>query len=460
MSRTVWVAAVVAALVVAGCATPEAPGGRPVAATLVPPAAVEALPEPALRYPVGSRLVRLDLERPDQAPVPLSEGMAAAGGAAVSIDGQTIAFVGRSSEAEAFAVWLTDSRARERRLLEGAPLEAGGVAWLPEGRLVVAAPVSGAPPVAGMSSAWALFVVTPGEASAQRITFGASELDPAVLADGRIVYSQWQPGGDGRPEGGAFALFTVHSDGTGAAPLHGHHDGAPSKLWARQTVDGDLLYVADDETAAPTVQRVDWHDPESPSTDLELPGAAVMSAEVTGSGEIFVAGREEDGDSVLWRVDVSGTVTPVLDAPPGLAFAQGVAIAARARPQGHLSMVDAELDEGHLLCVDARPAELPEARTVRLWRGNESGERTVLGDVDLAEDGSFFALVPADQPLYLELLDADRRVLTGTATPIWVRPKEVRACVGCHESQLTAPPNRRPLAVLAEPVDLTPGRES
>jgi hypothetical protein len=144
-------------------------------------------------------------------------------------------------------------------------------------------------------------------------------------------------------------------------------------------------------------------------------------------------------------------------APERGVFVEAVEAAARPRPQGHLSMVDLEQREGKLLCIDARPPEAQEARRVRIAVGR--GEREILGELPLAADGSFFATVPANEPLFLDLLTDDGRLLMTTETPIWVRPKEVRACVGCHESPLTAPPNRRPLAVSDEPIDLVARRE-
>ena len=62
----------------------------------------------------------------------------------------------------------------------------------------------------------------------------------------------------------------------------------------------------------------------------------------------------------------------------------------------------------------------------------------VLGETTLSEDGSFFALVPHDTPLLLDLLGAEGEVLVRGATPFWVRPNEVRGCVGCHEDPETA----------------------
>lgn len=459
MIRGACFAAVAAVPILAGCGGPGASASRPVAVTVVPLATAGGLPEPRIRYPEASSLERFDLKRPGEPSQALSAGMAAAGGASVSVDGRTLAFVGRQP-GERFGVWTSDPEGRERQRLSGAPEGAGSVAWLPDGRLVIAAPVDGPPPLAGMSAAWALHVLAPGEAAARRITFGASELDPAVLADGRIVYSQWQPGGDGRLEGGSFSLFTVHPDGTGAAPLHGYHGGARLKLLPRQSGAGDLFFVAGDAVGNLALRGMDWRDPAGPSRALELPGARAAASEPAAAGELLVAGQEPSGASTLWLLDpANGEQVPALAARNGASFVHAVEIAPRARPQGHLSMVDPERSEGLLLCIDARPPHLPHARQVRLSAAAADGKGRQLGEMPLADDGSFFAVVPADLPLVLDLLDADGRVLMTTETPIWVRPKEVRACVGCHESALTAPPNRRPLAVLAEPVDLAGARD-
>jgi hypothetical protein len=445
----------------AGCAEPAPPPGLPVAATLAPATARGSLPEPDRRYPQGSRITLLDLELPGEAPLELTEGMAAAGGTSVSIDGNRLAFVGRLKEDDGFAVWTSDKDGGDRRQLAGAPAGAGGIAWLPDGRLAVAAPVEGPPPLDGMSSAWALFVVSPEEEAAERITFGASELDPAVLADGRIVYSQWLPGGDGRPEGGGFALFTVHPDGTGAAPLHGYHGGPRLKLLPRQTHVGDVVFLGGEPDGVLTLETVDWGRPEEPSTAAELPSLGAMAAEPGASGTLLVAASESSGASGLWLLKhPEGGVGATLEAPENSRIVHAVEVTARARPQGHLSMVDPEADEGQLLCIDARPPGALDAHRVRLSSAESDGSRRVLGEVPLADDGSFFTVVPVDQPLYLDLLAADGSVLVATETPIWVRPREVRACVGCHERPTTAPPNRRPLAVIEEPIDLTEPKES
>ncbi len=76
----------------------------------------------------------------------------------------------------------------------------------------------------------------------------------------------------------------------------------------------------------------------------------------------------------------------------------------------------------------------------------------VVVEAPLEEDGSFFVRVPPDQPLLVDVLDAAGAAGERSRTPIWVRPRETRGCVGCHEAPDVSPPNRRPRAVAHDAV--------
>lgn len=452
-----------ALLLAAGCGTaPPAEEGRAVIVTQVPAATAPESPalgpEPGNRYPAGSRLVILHPGDPATAPRGLSEGLAAAGGASVSFDGERMVFVAKEGDGDPYAVWVAALDGSGRRRLAGPGTDVGAAAFLPDGRVVFSARVPGEPPSPALTTRWALFVVGEEDEKPQRITFGASELDPAVLSDGRVVYAQWQPGGDGRPEAGSFSLFTVHPDGTGVAPFHGEHEGPVLKLLPRQVAGGDVVFVAAAPGGTPALATADWSSPagESLPVPLTLPAAgAPRAAEPAATGEggaLLVAA----GEAGLLEAGRDGTVRrALLAADPAWRVVHAVPAAPRRRPQGHLSMIDPEGDRGELLCLDARPPGHPEAARVRLRTAAAPGRpAALLGEVALEGDGSFFATVPADVPLLLEILDRAGATLGKTETPVWVRPKEKRACVGCHEDPETAPPNRRPEAVLAAPVDL------
>ncbi|MBI5835353.1 MAG: discoidin domain-containing protein [Armatimonadetes bacterium] len=63
----------------------------------------------------------------------------------------------------------------------------------------------------------------------------------------------------------------------------------------------------------------------------------------------------------------------------------------------------------------------------------------VLGTVPIEADGSAHFRVPADMPVYFQLLDADKMELRRMRSFISFQPGEKRGCFGCHETRAKAP---------------------
>lgn len=411
------------------------------------------LPDPRIRYPLGSRVVLAARDRPGQSLRVLSEGLAAAGGASLSPDASHVLFVGMEAAGGRYGVWSCRADGTELRLAVDAPTDCGAAAFLADGRIVYSARTGRPGLLPGSGPGWALFVASGDGAPGSRITFsGGQDLDPAVLQDGRIVYASWLPPGDGRPAGGGYGLFTVHPDGSGAAPLHGVHGGSFWKLLPRQGAGGDLFFVAVDRRGNTQLAAVDWRAPMAGGLDLPE-SRGVLAVEPAADGTLWLS----LASGGLRHLDQAGRVLEEPQLPdPGWQVLQGVEVLPRPRPQGHLSMVDDSGEQGSLLCLDARlQGERGVAVRLRSLGDPASGAGGwTLGEIPLEEDGSFFARVPADRPLLLDLLGEHGQVLATGHAPFWVRPKEVRCCVGCHEDPETAPPNRQPLAVRRPPVVL------
>jgi hypothetical protein len=435
-----------------------APGGRVVLVTQVPAAAAAVPaglePWPESRYPSGSRVVRLDLDDPAAPAVALSRELDAAGGARISHDARRVLFVGRERAGEPFALWECAPDGKRRRRLVTSTASCEGGAFLPDGRVAYAAAVG---------TGAALFVADGDGSEGLRITFGGGlALDPAVTRDGRLVFAGRHGGGEGGPPEGDLALFTVHPDGTGIALLHGPDAAAGAPLGPRPTRDGSFVHALRAAAGRGRIRILDGRAPADEGQDVDVPTGVVSCAVPTADGHVLLAARGVAGDrSGLVLIDRAGAVVggPWPD-EPGWQTVDVVEVASRPRPQGQLSSVNASLSHGELLCVEAREPGGAAAVTAVVRAGQETGEAPgelawrSLGEVPLEEDGSFFARVPADTPLLVDLVDVHGRVVTSSRTPFWLRPGEKRACVGCHEAPDTTPPNRRPLAVLRAPVDL------
>lgn len=66
--------------------------------------------------------------------------------------------------------------------------------------------------------------------------------------------------------------------------------------------------------------------------------------------------------------------------------------------------------------------------------------KRVLGVVDIEEDGSALFKVPANTPIYFQVLDEKGEVIQTMRSWSTVMPNETFSCVGCHEDKNTVPP--------------------
>ena len=104
------------------------------------------------------------------------------------------------------------------------------------------------------------------------------------------------------------------------------------------------------------------------------------------------------------------------------------------------------------------------------YYGDNSGEgvavqggawdvKHVLGEVDVAPDGSCAFSVPACNPVYFQLLDAEGRCVQTMRSWAVLMPGEFNSCVGCHEEKSDAPPVQKPpVAMTVQRLRPAPGQ--
>jgi len=81
-------------------------------------------------------------------------------------------------------------------------------------------------------------------------------------------------------------------------------------------------------------------------------------------------------------------------------------------------------------------------------------QRRILGEIPVAEDGSFNIEIPANTSIELQTLDADGMALRSCGW-IWAKNHEPRGCIGCHEDAELTPENILVDAVIRPSVKLT-----
>lgn len=73
--------------------------------------------------------------------------------------------------------------------------------------------------------------------------------------------------------------------------------------------------------------------------------------------------------------------------------------------------------------------------------------KEIIGDTGIQADGSAFFEVPADESIYLQVLNGRGEVIQTTRTWDTIRPGENKSCVGCHEKPDVAMPAGKSLAM-------------
>jgi hypothetical protein len=367
------------------------------------------------RFPDGARLVLVAREGRHEV-VP---GFFASADAAVSYDGRRILFAGRPAKRDAWQIWEADLAGGQPHRVVTASGACIRPLYLPDGRVAYTRVTP---------SGSQIEVVSPDGVKVDVLTHAPGwYLTDDVLRDGRILF-EWR--GD---------LFTVYPDGTGVESLRCDH--GPRRSGARQVSSGDVVFTVDGGlarfTSALAVQQ------KMPPHDWEIAGPVAELA----PERWLVAARPHSGGAFAIHRAAASSLLESVESARGVQAVEPVVVAARVPPREFPSGLVPTRTTGNLLCLNAREAKEPvqgNIHAVRVYTRGEAGAPQLLGQTEVAPDGSFYVEVPADRPIRMELVDAAGARLRAEEQWFWMRPSEQRICVGCHAGPERAPENKVP----------------
>jgi Tol biopolymer transport system component len=434
----------------------------------------------------GSQVARLVRSLPDGALRVLSEEFYSARDPDVSFDGERILFAGKRRQASLWQIYEMAIDGSGVRQIIDAPMDCRQPIYQS-----TIYEITSDEPWYQISFVGSTDERVPSLYSAKldgtairRITFGPyGETDPFAMPDGRILFAgrqsnRLEPGDRDR-----VALFATNLDGTDISIFAGD-EGARLKRMPCVTSNRLAVFVESEEPtrdgagrlAAVTLRR-NLHSHRELTT---APDGLYHFPSPLPDGEILVSRRPEDGSGTygVYRFDpVSGKATLIYDDPQRHDI-QARSLGPRAEPDGRASVVDEGEPTGVLYGLDVYTTDFEQsdwmprgsAKRLRVLEGlpgqpaaaNETPPlpRTrVLGETDVEPDGSFNVRVPANTPVQLQLLDVDGLALR-TCAWIWVRNRESRGCIGCHEDAELTPENRMVDAVTEPSISLTPAPET
>jgi hypothetical protein len=335
-----------------------------------------------------------------------------------------------------------------------------------------------------------------------------TEWTPALLDDGRVIYSRWEY--TDKPLWRIQSLWTANPDGTNTTVFWGNQTVWPDHLSEPRPIPGGrrVMFsgVGHHDWFSGSIGIVDpgkgfnfplgltkvtcdlpWPECGTPPEDPHESADYHASGGFTGyktpyplSGEDFlVSARGADDKFRLYLMDVYGNrellyegahnvwhALPVRPRRPPPRRPDRVAWPGtgkdRPTPQaGTFYSADVCQGVGDLPREKVRYLRVLQTdhKTYSTWRKTyrhsgppvsiiqEEGVKRILSVVPVEPDGSVYFEAPPGRALHFQLLDEHYRCLQTMRSFTGLMPGEQRGCIGCHESHSTAPPVRTGLAM-------------
>lgn len=466
----------------------------------------------------SSNLYRLSPIAPDGDVTPITNySGASVSDPCVSFDAERILFSMREPGGQYRNIWEINVDGTGIRQVTHADGHDFDPIYLPDGRILFTSSRGDEMDEYNHSPAEHLHVCNADGSGIERISFNQSDdFDPALLPNGRIMYTRWDHFGTFN----RFPLFATNPDGTGTF----HHFGPHNRNFfhAYPTGDGRLIAIEStmiNEDAGPIAVLKTEAGPADPVASGNSTHWDVLTASVNTDGAPWAYGAfkyphplgsnrfvasytlpaatDAETDYGLYtftlRQDGAGTdADPATLSIVDLTFLyndpatneyDAQRIAPRSIPPVIPSQVVPGATSGIFLAQDifnrtgaqdgqeipvrgvdpidriaviaARPTRPGEPND---FSANDFEKRALIGFAPVYADGSFKIEVPADTPISFATLDSNDRGFVVKRTHLYVRPGEqFTSCVGCHEGRSSgAPPvtNPNPIAATVPATDL------
>jgi len=328
----------------------------------------------------------------------------------------------------------------------------------------------------------------------RRLTFNlSSNMDPFLMPDGRLLFASWQRSSPYRELLGCISLFGISIDGTDYAAFS-NDEGKRIKHMPCITTKGLAVFIEADRLqwdGAGSVGCVRIRRPLHSYRQITRESDGLFhSPSPLPDGKILISKRSPDGMDThgVYSLEPStGKLELVFDSP-SYHDIQAKMVYPRPEPDGRSSVVTEKDPNGKLYCLNVYVSDfdMPEwmppgtVKRLRVLEGISSSDnipgshtssgtevfesscnripssvqKRILGEIDIAEDGSFNIEIPANTPIKLQTLDADGMALR-SCDWIWARNHEPRGCIGCHEDGELTPENVLVTAVTRPSIKLT-----
>ena len=292
---------------------------------------------------------------------------------------------------------------------------------------------------------------------------------PAVLPDGRILFTRWEY--VDRSQIGYHHLWTMNPDGSGQMVYYGNQEHFPLYIDARP-IPGTSKVVGIESPGhgrrdhrGQVVVITDELGPDAPEgKHLVRKGSFVDPFPFTEDCFIVAQGKRillMDGGGDMLALHVSDRLCH--EPRPIIKRTRERVSTPRSNPArktGTLILTDVyngrnmtgvkRGDIKKLLVLESlpKPVNFSGGPDLLTWLGTFTLER-VLGTVPVEADGSASFELPANRAVFFVALGKNDLAVKRMQSFVSVVPGEVTSCVGCHENRIKTPSSPRPGALMA-----------
>ena len=407
----------------------------------------------------------------------LSEGFHSACDPDVSFDGERILFAGKKDETSGWRIWETRVDGQGLHPVSPESLDARMPIYCST-LFTLDSPEPWFTTVFvarertfndfGHAESSSLYNVRIDGTDLRRLTFNPNhDLDPFQMWDGRVIYAAERTPQTPGARVSSVGIHAIHMEGADME-FYGGEAGRRIQRMPCATEGGLVIFVEADAPSwdgAGQLGCLNESRPTSSYRRLTEPGQGIFLNPAPWHGNtVLVAQRPSKGEQTFGIVELdadTGKIRPVFDSAD-FHEVQVQPLRSRPRPDGHSTVVNPKSDTGVFYGLNAyssdptRQAHLKpgEIKRVRVIEGVLSAAapsaasavhwpfvgRRLVGEAPVEADGSFNVEAPADTPLLLQTVD-ERGLALDTSGWIWVKPKETRGCIGCHEDPELVPEN-------------------
>ena len=285
---------------------------------------------------------------------------------------------------------------------------------------------------------------------------------PAVLPDGRILYTRWEY--VDRSQVGYHQLWAMNPDGTDVTAHFGNQQHYPLYIDAKPIPGSDALLLIDSPGHGSTDHRgfvctisVQYGPDDVRGSRRIANKWGCNDPAPIGKDAFLVASQKQ---VLLGTYD--GSLTPVVTYKGGANVHEPIPVTQRPRERILTDRTNAASATGRMLLANVysgrnmegvRPGDIKKLLVLEIlpkpvnfsggmdltsWLGTFTLER-VLGTVPVESDGSAYFEVPAGRPVFFVALDANDLSVKRMQSFTSIMPGEVLGCVGCHEPRMQTP---------------------